>query len=50
MVGFRLGAEEILGLLTLGTDNVQNPNDGIKSFSGYMKMAQTQGHSFTKAS
>ncbi|WP_180050252.1 MULTISPECIES: hypothetical protein [unclassified Acinetobacter] len=48
VVGFRLGAEEILGLLTLGTDNVQNPNDGIKSFSGYMKMAQTQGHSFTK--
>ncbi len=44
VVGFRLGAEEILGLLTLGTDNVQNPNDGIKSFSGYMKMAQTQGH------
>lgn len=48
VVGFRLGAEEILGLLTLGTDNVQNPNDGIKSFSGYMKMAQTQGHSFTE--
>ncbi|NLN58726.1 MAG: hypothetical protein GX151_12580 [Gammaproteobacteria bacterium] len=49
VVGFRLGAEEILGLLTLGTDNVQNPNDGIKSFSGYMKMAQTQGHSYTQA-
>ena len=48
VVGFRLGAEEILGLLTLGTDNVQNPNDGIKSFSGYMKMAQTKGHSFTE--
>ena len=48
VVGFRLGAEEILGLLTLGTDNVQNPNDGIKSFSGYMKMAQTRGHSFTE--
>lgn len=49
VVGFRLGAEEILGLLTLGTDNVQSPNDGIKSFSGYMKMAQTQGHSYTQA-
>ncbi|MCO8067080.1 hypothetical protein [Acinetobacter schindleri] len=48
VVGFRLGAEQILGLLTLGTENTQNPTDGIKSFSGYMKMAQTTGHSFTK--
>lgn len=49
VVGFRLGAENIIGLLTLGTDNVQNPTDGIKSFSGYMKMAQTQGESLTEA-
>ncbi|QIC66526.1 hypothetical protein [Acinetobacter schindleri] len=49
VVGFRLGAEEILGLLTLGTDNIPDPKDGIKSFSGYMKMAQTEGHSYTKA-
>lgn len=49
VLGFRLGAEQIVGLLTLGTENVQNPTDGIKSFSGYMKMAQTQGESVTEA-
>ena len=49
VVGFRVGAEQIVGLLTLGTDNVQNPTDGIKSFSGYMKMAQTQGEAQTEA-
>ena len=49
VVGFRLGAEQIKGLLTLGTDNVQNPTDGIKSFSGFMKMAETSGESQTKA-
>ena len=48
VTGFRLGAEQIMGLLTLGTDNVQNPTDGIKSFSGFMKMAQTAGESLTK--
>ena len=48
VVGFRLGAENIIGLLTLGTDNVENPTDGIKSFSGYMKMAATQGESLTQ--
>ena len=47
MVGFRLGAEQIMGLLTLGTDNVQNPTDGIKSFSGYMKLAETTGEAQT---
>ena len=49
VVGFRLGADKIVGLLTMGTDNVNNPNDGLKSFSGYMKMAQTTGESVTKA-
>lgn len=49
VIGFRLGADQIVGLLTLGTDNVQNPTDGIQSFTGYMKMAQTQGESLTKA-
>src|SRR5690606_901372 len=49
VVGFRLGADKIVGLLTMGTDNVENPNDGLKSFSGYMKMAQTTGESVTKA-
>ncbi|MBF4519842.1 MULTISPECIES: hypothetical protein [Acinetobacter] len=48
VVGFRLGAEQIVGLLTLGTENSQNPTDGIKSFSGYMKMAATQGEALTK--
>ena len=48
-MGFRLGADKIVGLLTMGTDNVENPNDGLKSFSGYMKMAQTTGESVTKA-
>lgn len=49
VVGFRLGADKILGLLTLGTDNTMTPNDGIQSFSGYMKMAKTTGSSFTEA-
>lgn len=49
VVGFRLGAENIIGLLTLGTENTENPTDGIRSFSGYMKMASTQGESLTKA-
>ncbi|TCB50452.1 hypothetical protein E0H80_09180 [Acinetobacter sp. ANC 4779] len=49
VAGFRLGAENIIGLLTLGTDNTQNPTDGIQSFTGYMKMAQTAGSSKTKA-
>lgn len=48
VVGFRLGAEQIMGLLTLGTDNVQNPTDGIKSFTGYMKLAETTGEAKTK--
>ena len=48
MVGFRLGAEKILGLLTLGTNNVASPTDGIKSFSGYLNIAQTTGNVLTK--
>lgn len=43
IVGFRLGAEQILGLLTTGISNTQNPTDGIQSFSGYMKIADTIG-------
>ena len=49
VAGFRLGAQNIMGLLTLGTENGQNPSDGIQSFTGYMKMAQTQGEARTKA-
>lgn len=48
VVGFRLGAQEILGLLSAGTENTQDPSDGIQSFSGYMKMAQTNGDVRTK--
>ena len=48
IVGFRLGADDIVGLLTAGTDNVKNPQDGIRSFSGYMKMAATDGSAVTE--
>lgn len=47
VVGFRLGAEQILGLLTAGVSNTQNPTDGIQSFSGYMKIAGTTGSTNT---
>lgn len=50
VVGFRLGAAQILGMLTAGTDNIDNPSDGIQSFSGYMKMAATSGDVNTKKS
>ncbi|WP_445115157.1 hypothetical protein [Acinetobacter sp. WZC-1] len=45
--GFRLSAEEILGYLSAGTANVANPTDGIKSFSGFLKVAETPVNSFT---
>ncbi len=50
IVGFRLGAEQILGLLTAGVANTQNPTDGIQSFSGYMKIASTTGTTNTTGS
>lgn len=50
IVGFRLGADEIFGLLSMGTDNIDKPEDGIRSFSGYMKMAATKGDVTTKQS
>jgi len=49
IVGFRLGAQEILGLLTTGIANTQSPTDGIQSFSGYMKIADTSGSTNTAA-
>ncbi len=49
IVGFRLGAQEILGLLTTGIANTQSPTDGIQSFSGYMKIADTSGSTSTAA-
>ncbi|ENX17676.1 hypothetical protein F895_00820 [Acinetobacter sp. CIP 64.2] len=37
VVGLRLSAEKVLGLLSLGTENSTTPN-GINSLSGYMKV------------
>ncbi len=45
--GFRLGAESILGLLTLGAENIDNPSDGLRSFSGYMQVSGTSGSTKT---
>ncbi|MGE8542205.1 MAG: hypothetical protein ACN6NX_12945 [Acinetobacter sp.] len=50
VVGFRLGADQILGLLTTGISNTQSPTDGIQSFSGYMKIANTTGSTSTSSS
>ena len=36
MLGLRVSAEKVVGLLTVGTDN--NTANGINSFSGYMKI------------
>ncbi len=48
MVGFRLSAEAIQGLLTLGTENSNTPN-GINSFSGYIKTKEASGNARTAA-
>lgn len=48
MVGVRLSAEKVLGLLTLGTENSNSPN-GINSLSGYMKIKETTGTATTTA-
>lgn len=37
IVGLRLSAEKLVGLLTLGTGNTDNPN-GINSLSGFLKV------------
>ncbi|CAM4306849.1 hypothetical protein MMP66_14260 [Acinetobacter dispersus] len=42
VVGLRLSAEKVLGLLTLGSENSANPN-GINSLSGYMKVRSGLG-------
>lgn len=47
VTGFRLSAEKIMGYLSAGTDNVANPTDGIKSFSGFIKVAKTPVSAFT---
>lgn len=41
LAGVRLSAESITGLLTAGVENVANPTDGIKTFSGYLQVAPT---------
>ncbi len=47
--GFRVSAESITGLLTAGVQNLANPTDGIKSLSGYMKIAPTTGTAKTQS-
>lgn len=47
VMGFRLSAEDVLGYLSAGTANVANPTDGIKTFSGFIKVAQTPVNAFT---
>lgn len=37
IVGFRLSADKVVGLLTIGTENTSTPN-GINSLSGFMKV------------
>lgn len=37
VVGFRLSADKVVGLLTTGTENTSKPN-GINNLSGYMKV------------
>lgn len=46
VLGFRLSAEKISGLLTMGTENTATPN-GINSFSGYMKTKEAKGTAVT---
>ena len=48
VLGFRLSAEKIAGLMTIGTENSSTPN-GINSFSGYMKTKTASGTAVTAA-
>ncbi|MCL6246409.1 hypothetical protein M5F00_00740 [Acinetobacter sp. ANC 4945] len=52
VMGFRLSAEKISGLMTLGTSNEVDSNgngvpNGINSFSGYMKTKTASGTAIT---
>lgn len=47
IMGFRLSAEKVLGMLTLGEENSDKPN-GINSLSGYMKIQDTTGVGYTQ--
>lgn len=42
LVGVQLGAESMLGLLTLGSENTTTPN-GINSLSGYLNIGSATG-------
>lgn len=46
VVGLRLSAEKVLGLLTAGSENSSTPN-GINSLSGYLNIAPTTGSATT---
>jgi len=42
VVGIRMSAEDVSGMLTFGTENSSTPN-GINSLSGYMRLMQASG-------
>lgn len=46
VLGVRMSAEKVMGLLTLGTENSATPN-GINSFSGYMRIKDATGTAST---
>lgn len=48
VLGVRMSAEKVMGLLTLGTENSATPN-GINSFSGYMRIKDATGKATTAA-
>ncbi|WP_228256334.1 hypothetical protein [Acinetobacter wuhouensis] len=41
--GFRVSAEKVVGLMTLGLSNDDTPSYGIRSLSGYLKLASASG-------
>lgn len=49
VVGLRLSAEKLVGLLTLGTENSDKPN-GINSLSGYLKVQSGIGNTVAEQS
>lgn len=46
VMGFRVSAEKVMGMLTAGVENTGSPN-GINSLSGYMKINPTTGTGYT---
>ena len=50
VVGLRLSAEQITGLLSAGIENSSKPSqtDGIQNMSGFMRVAQTEGEATTQ--